>query len=540
MNILGLNGGIRLGYQDTAAVLIQDGKVTAAVEEERMNRIKYAPGQLPELAIVEALKIGGLGMKDIDLVASHGETWGGDFEFWLRDYLGQTFGHCPGIIRVNHHNAHAASAFFGSGFDQAMILTIDASGDSVATQAAVGKDKRIDVLKRISRPNSLGIFYSVMTQYCGFRRDSDEYKLMGLAAYGDKHRYDLSDMLTYGNGNYELNTDYLKPIKPGQAQPVRQNMAFSEKLIEKLGPKRVKGQPLAQHYKNVAASAQDLLEQVLIDQVRALHKETGMRKLCLAGGVALNCMANKHLMNLDFVDDIYIQPAAGDAGVSLGAAMWAGMLKGEPPQAIPHVYLGSSYSEGEIETELRNIGVTYEKVDKPEQFAAKDIADNKIVGWYQGATEYGPRALGNRSILANPANPLMKDILNDRIKHREPFRPFAPSLMAEEFSRFFKGKKEHSPFMTINYEACPENAAKIPAVVHEDGTSRIQTVSEKDNPLYYKLLKEVKKRTGIGMVVNTSFNVNMQPIVNTPAEAVSTFYACGMDVLYAGPFMIRK
>lgn len=540
MNILGLNGGIRLGYQDTAAVLIQDGVVTAAIEEERLNRIKYAPGQLPELAIMEALRIGGIGMKDVDLIASHGETWGEDFEFWLRDYITQTFGHCPEIMRVNHHNAHAASAYFASGFGQAMILTIDASGDSISTQTATGKDAKIDVLGRINRPNSLGIFYSVMTQYCGFRRDSDEYKLMGLAAYGDKNRYDLSDILSYSNGTYSLNTDYLKPITPGQAQPVRQNMAFSDKLTEMLGPKRVKGQPLAQHHKDLAASTQYLLEQVLVDLVTTLHKQTGMRKLCLAGGVALNCMANKHLMNLGFVDDIYIQPAAGDAGISLGAAMWAGMVRGEVPKAMPHVYLGSSYADDEIEESLRSIGVKYQKTDRPEEAAAKDIAADKIVGWFQGATEYGPRALGNRSILSNPANPAMKDILNAKIKHREPFRPFAPSLLVEEFDRFFEGKKKHSPFMTINYDAQPQNAAKIPAVVHEDSTSRIQTVSEKDNPLYYRLLNEVKKQTGIGMVVNTSFNVNMQPIVNTPADAVSTFYGCGMDVLYLGPFVIRK
>ncbi|EFK96736.1 carbamoyltransferase family protein [sediment metagenome] len=519
---------------------MKGGEIIAAVEEERINRIKYAPGQLPELAIREALKIGGISMNDVDIIATHGETWGDDFGFWLIDYIKYNFGHCPEIRRINHHDAHAASAFYASGFDKAMIITVDASGDGVSAQFSVGQDGMITLKDRINRPDSLGIFYSAMTQYCGFRRDSDEYKLMGLAAYGNPDRYDLSDFLSFGKGRITLNTEYLKPIKPGQSQPVRQNMAFSDKLIEKLGPKRLKHEPITQHYMDVAASAQKLLEQALVDMVTHFHKETGLEKLCMAGGVALNCMANKHLMNLPFIDDIFIQPAAGDAGVSLGAAMWTAVENGFRVKALKHVFLGSSFTNDEIEKSLKGIGISYKRLNNPAIYAAEMIAGNKIIGWFQGATEFGPRALGNRSILSNPAQPDMKAVLNAKIKHREPFRPFAPSLIVEDTDIFFSGKKKESPFMTINYDAKKGVEQKIPSVVHEDGTSRIQTVSRSENPLYYELLTEMKRLTGMGVVVNTSFNVDMQPIVNTPEEAVSTFFGCGMDALIIGSFLVEK
>jgi carbamoyltransferase len=540
MYILGINGGVRIGNQDTSATLLRDGEVVLAVEEERLNRIKHAPGQLPELSIYECLKKAGIGMKDVDIVVSHGATYGSVYTGILEDYFKYTFGHCPELMFIHHHEAHAASAFWGSSFDKAMVVTFDASGDGVSTQLAVGEGNKINVIKRIARPNSLGIFYSLMTQFCGFRRDCDEYKLMGLSAYGDRNKYDFSWLLDYSNGEFLLNNNALKHVPPGGSQPSRQEMAFSELVLEKLGQKRLKEKEINQTYRDIAASAQNHLENVIVDLVTHFHRQTGIRKLCLAGGVALNCLVNQRLMNLDFIDEIYVHPASSDAGVSMGVAMFASAAKSISPKPVRSALLGMNYDNDIILSVLKASGIRYSHINYPQENAAAQVAGNRIVGWFQDKMEFGPRALGARSILANPAMPDVKKILNDKVKYREEFRPFCPSVTEEDKHIYFEGKAEKSPFMNITYNVAESMRQALPGVTHADGTARIQTVNNSDQPLYYSFLKELKKSTGHAVAVNTSFNTNNEPIVATPYDAIATFYRSGIDSLIIGNYIIQK
>ncbi len=540
MYILGINGGVRIGYQDVAASLVKDGKVIFAVEEERLNRIKFSPGQLPERAIRQCLDFEGISMRDIDIVATHGSTWGDTFKKVLSAYLRDNFGHCPELFFVHHHDAHAASAFYGSGFYESMILTMDASGDGVSTQLSVGKANDIAVEKRYSRPNSLGIFYTMITQICGFRRDSDEYKLMGLSAYGDPGKYDLSPVLKYSDNAFHLNEKYIKSMKPGEPQPTKQEMIYSDELTDFLGRRRLPGEAIEQKHKDMAASGQRQLENVVISMIRDFYESTGIRKLCLAGGVAQNCLLNQKLMNLDFIDDIYVQPASSDAGISAGGAMYASVSKGIPVQPMHSALLGLSYSDEEIEKVLKHIKIKYRKLKDPAKTAAELISDNKIIGWFQGRMEFGPRALGARSILANPSMPGVKEALNSSIKYREAYRPFCPSVTEEDMDRYFTGKAEKSPFMNITFDVRDDKKDDIQGVVHADGTARVQTVSQAEQPEYHRLLKYVQEFTGHPVVVNTSFNTNNEPIVASPADAVATFYRSGLDALVIGGFLIEK
>ncbi len=540
MYILGINGGVRLGYQDISATLMKDEKVVFAIEEERLSRVKFSPGQLPELSIYECLKQAGISMQDVDIVASHGSTWGDEYAEKLHDYFLFTFGYCPKLEFVHHHDAHSASAFYASGFDEAMIITMDASGDGVSTQLSIGKNNSMEIFKRYYRPNSLGIFYSLFTQFCGFRRDSDEYKLMGLSAYGDSSKFDLSQILVFNNGELYLNEKYLKKIPQGGGQPTRQEMAFSEELLNKFGAKRLKNVALDQIYKDIAATVQKQLEITIVDMVRYFHRETGLRKICLAGGVALNCLANQKIMNLDFIDEIYVQPASSDAGISLGAAMFVAANNGFKVEPLNSALLGMEFSNIEIENTLKEIGVDYVFIDRSDIIAAELISQNKVIGWFQGKMEFGPRALGARSILANPAMPDVKNIINAKIKYREAYRPFCPSVVEEEIGKYFIGKSIASPFMNITFDVRENVKNLIPGVVHADGTARLQSVSNKNQPLYHSLLMELKKVTGHPVVVNTSFNTNNEPIVATPSDAIATFYRSGLDALVIGNFLLKK
>ena len=540
MTILGINGGVNAGLQDVSAVLLIDGKVIAAIEEERLNRIKHSPGQLPELSVKAVLKRAGISFHEVDYVVSHGATWGNEHVEVIKRYFKYNFGHCPKIKRVHHHTAHAASTFFASGFDKAMIITADNSGDGISTQLALGDENGIEVVERFSRPNSLGIFYSMMAQFCGFAHEREEYKFMGLSSYGDKTKYDFDWLLSFGEGSYQLNPDYLTNIKPGAPSPTRQQMLFNKKLISKLGAKRLPEEPLTEFYKDVAASAQGHLENVLIDMVMHFQRQTGIRKLCLAGGVALNCVANQKLMNLDCIDDLYIQPAASDAGVSLGAAYLIAAELGDKPQPMASAYLGEEFSNNQIEDVLKVSNINYTKAGNPAAYAANKVAENKIVGWFQGRAEYGPRALGNRSILANPMTKEMKNIINDKIKFRESFRPFCPTVIEEDLPIFFDGKSKTSPYMTVTYNVKESASELIPSVTHRDNTARIQTVNEKQNPLFYAYLKELKELIGVGVTLNTSFNLRGEPIVDCPRDALASFYSSGMDCLVMGNYVIEK
>ncbi|MCF8257359.1 MAG: hypothetical protein K9J06_07385 [Flavobacteriales bacterium] len=537
MTILGINGGVRAGYQDVSAVLLRDGILLAAGEEERLNRVKHSSGQLPFLAVHEVLNLAGISIRDVDIMATHGSTWGDEYEAALKEYFIYSFGHCPRTVRYHHHLCHAASSYYASGFDDTMVITIDASGDGISLQKAIGRGGKLDVLEQIARDNSLGIFYSMMTQFCGFTRDTDEYKLMGLAPYGNADAIDLSFLLAVGNGSYQLNDGYVKHYVPGQPQGSRQQAIFNQKLISELGGPRLPDSTMDARFKNVAAATQQLLENALLEVVRSFSAQTGLRKLCLAGGVALNCAANRKLLALDCIDDIFVQPASGDAGISLGAAYLASVEFDVSPAPMITAKLGREFTNKEIADTLARLGAKYMQVNEPWHMAADLILQDKVVGWMEGRAEFGPRALGSRSILASPFNPEMKEIINGRIKFREGFRPFCPSVLEEDFTRAFASPKSELPYMTVNVDVVSD---KYPAVTHVDGTARVQTISAGEPGGFPLLLKSIKAATGTGMVVNTSFNRNREPMVYSVMDAVSAFYGCGMDAMLIGDFLLTK
>ncbi len=538
MYVLGINGGVRAGYQDVSAVLVKDGEVVFAIAEERLNRIKHSAGMLPFLSVHEALQHEGIQMADIDLIATQGSTFEEGYKDVLKEYHTYTFGYCPPIHLVHHHQAHAASTYYGSGFEESMILTMDASGDGIALQKAIGRQGNIELIEQIPRTNSLGIFYSIMTQFCGFLRDTDEYKLMGLAPYGQADKINLDDVIDINQNSYQINPQFVKQFKPGRPQGSRQQAAFNKNLVKLLGKPRQSHEAFSQYYMDIAAATQKKLNKAVIATVVDLHQKTGLRKLCLAGGVALNCETNRLLSELDFIDELFVQPASGDDGVSLGAAWLVAKENGDLPQVPSDYYLGKSFSNQEVKEELDLLGVSYKPIENPALEAAKLVDDNKVVGWFQGRDEFGPRALGNRSVLANPSFAEMKDRLNHKVKYRESFRPFAPSVLTEELNKYFEGKFSESPYMTINYKVKKE--ANLPAVTHQDQTARIQTVKENQNPLYYNFLKALQQKTGCGVSINTSFNRKGEPMVHRPKDAVAAFYGSGMDALIIGNYQLLK
>jgi len=537
MVILGINGGVRLGYQDVSAVLMRDGEVLAAVEEERLSRVKHSPGQLPQLAVAEVLSVAGLRMEDVDIIATHGSTWGEQYDEVLQRYFTHTFGHCPRIVRYHHHECHAASAYFASGYEDTMVLTVDASGDGISLQRSIGRGGSMSLVERIARENSLGILYAMLTQFCGFTRDTDEYKLMGLAPYGNADAVDLSFLLEKGNGRFRVNGDFMVQYPPGQPQGSRQQAVFNEKLTARLGRPRITGSAMDDHYMNVAAAAQRLLEDALVEVVSAFAKETGLRKICMAGGVALNCAANRRLLALDCIDVLFIQPASGDAGISLGAAYLASAEFDRIPQPMTTAQLGRSYADSEVADTLDMLGVDYDEVIDHHLHASELLMRGKVIGWMEGRAEFGPRALGSRSIIASAEGADMKGRINRKVKFREGFRPFCPSVREEDFSKVFSSKMNILPYMTVNVDVVKEG---YPAITHVDRTGRVQTVAGDDASGFRQVLEAMHGATGMGMVVNTSFNRNREPMAYSPMDAVSAFYGSGLDALFIGPFLLMK
>lgn len=541
MYILGINGGFRQGYQDISAVLLKDGKIIYGIEEERLSRIKFSAGKLPYLSILEILKQERISINDINIIAFHGSTWNGDFKLQLHKYFNHHFGYCPEIRQYHHHDCHAASTFYASNFTEALIFTYDGSGDGISLQVSIGENHQINSVYRAERPHSLGIFYSLITQYCGFVKDSDEYKLMGLSSYGNRKAFDFSWLLSVKQGELNINEKYLTKIQQGQPSPHRDEMLFNEEFEKKLGKKRrIPSSKMEEFYKDIAASAQQHLENCLLDIMNYYVKKYSIKNICLAGGVALNCVANQKIMNAEWVDNIFIQPASSDAGISLGAAWLASNEKSIKPQKSQNTYLGTSFSNEDIEHILKLCKIKYSLIENPSLIAAKLIHDNKVVGWFQGRMEFGPRALGYRSILANPTNPKMQQIVNEKIKFRESFRPFCPSVLEEDFDLYFIGKQKVSPYMTITYQATEFATNNIPSVIHIDNTARIQTVNEQQNKRFYHLLKELKILNGHGVVLNTSFNLSHEPIVHSPHDALASFFSSGLDALIMGNFIILK
>lgn len=541
MIILGINGGFRQGYQDVSACIVKDGKLIAAIEEERLNRIKHSAGHLPFLSVIAVLQITKIRFEEIDQIAFHGSTWGEEVQGRLEAYFRNHFGSCPTLKRFHHHDCHAASSFFASGFKEALVISLDNSGDGVSLQIMTAKNQKLSLIQRTLRPDSLGLFYQCITQYCGFVKDSDEYKLMGLASYGNRFKYDFSWLIDFVDGTLKLETKYFNLPLPGQASLHQDEMVFNQAFIEKLGAqKRLPKTAIESFYMDIAASAQQHLEQLVIKIAQFYMGKYEQTNLCLAGGVALNCVMNQQLMNSTFVEQLYIQPASNDAGISLGAAWLACIDNQIELQKFESIYLGQEYSSDEIELILKQSKVDYQYVDFPEKIAAQALADNLVLAWFQGRMEFGPRALGNRSILANPGNPKMQEILNSKIKFRESFRPFCPSVLEEDVSLYFEGAQKKSPHMTITFDVNAWGQESLPSVVHVDKTARIQSVNIEDNPRFYSLLTELKKINGHGVVMNTSFNLSHEPIVCSPRDALASFYASGIDLLILGNYLIKK
>lgn len=573
--------GINAYHANAAAAIVVDGRLVAAVEEERLNRVKYAAG-LPARAIQFCLDRAGIKLTEVDHIAVPRDPWarlGTKLRFavrmpkfaldrvrvmrrfaGIREDLASAFQIAPDAIRgqfhrIEHHTAHMASAFYVSPFDRAAVLSADGLGDFASSMTALGEGPKMRVLGEVAFPHSLGMYYTALTQYVGFWKFGDEYKVMGLAAYGRPEFLEEFRRIVWSDGplSFRLGLEYFTHQNQGAEMTWRDATStpvlgrlFSKYLEQRLGPARKADEPLTQRHYNLAASMQAALEEVLVAYWNGLAKASGQRALCLAGGVAFNCVANGRIFDTTPFEQVFVQPAAGDAGLSVGAAFAVQhQILGRPREfVLEHAYWGPQFSPAEIRAVVDRVGSADEVEiaqlgeDALVRSTARHIADGKIVGWFQGAAEWGPRALGNRSILADPRRPEMKDILNKRIKHRESFRPFAPSIAEEATGEFFE-KTHPSPFMTFAYPVRPEKRAVIPAPTHVDGTARLQTVSRTSNPLYWKLLNAVGDLTGVPVVLNTSFNDN-EPIVCRPEEALECFRRTRMDVLVLGNFILER
>lgn len=535
MKVLGISGGVRSGNQDGAAALLIDGKLAAAAEEERFNGVKFANGLLPRQAARYCLREAGLDIRDLDAVVFPGKTYVG-FRELLERFFRFQFGHSPPILLVDHHRAHAASTFYGSGFDDALVITMDNTGEEKSTTARFMTRDREEVLDEIFRPNSLGLYYSCVTQYLGFQKDSDEYKVMGMAAYGQPN-VDFSRLLEVTSSGYRFHADFVLGVIPKSPSPSKQEPLFDHFPLD--APTRIPGTPFTQRDYDVAASAQRQLEEAGLALARHYVAKTGAKRICLAGGVALNCLMNQRIRESGLVESLYVPPVCSDAGLALGAAYLAAKEAGDEPSPLPHAYWGPSFAEDEIKHVLDRSGAAYQHVNDPAAAAVERILEGKIVGWFQGRMEYGPRALGARSLLADPRDPTIKDVINAKVKFREEFRPIAPSVLHEAGPDWFLNYAD-SPYMTQTFTASERARHQAAAIVHEDGTCRIQSVHRETNPLYHRLIELFAARTGVPMVVNTSLNAYNDPMACEPHQALRTYFATGLDCLILGPFVLDK
>ena len=577
MNILGINAY----HGNASAAILCDGKLVAAVEEERFNRVKYAAG-FPAAAIAYCLRTAGITLTEVDHVAVPRNPYarlGTKLFYALRmpsfarerakvlakftgipEALSAVFHIAPKDLsakfhRVEHHIAHLASAFYCSPFEEAALLSADGLGDFASSMWGAGFGRRMNIHGSIAFPHSLGLYYSAVTQYLGFPKFGDEYKVMGLGAYGEPEFLPEFREIVHANGTrFHLGLEYFTHHRTGPEMswaeadktPVLGKM-YSDAMPRRLGPARTPEAPIEQRHKNLASSLQARLEEVYLGMLRRLHEETDLKSVCLAGGVAFNCVANGKIPASTGFERVYVHPAAGDAGLAVGAAqfVWHQVLGNPRKFVMEHAYWGPEFSREEIRSAVsassfEENGCSISELPEQDllQKTAGIIADGKILGWFQGRAEWGPRALGNRSIVADPRRPQMKEILNQRIKHREIFRPFAPSILAEKTGEWFS-ESHPSPFMTMAYAVKPEKRDKIPAPTHVDGTGRLQTVTSTANSRYWKLISEFERQTGVPVVLNTSFNDN-EPIVCTPQEAIGCFQRTRMDALVLGDFLITR
>jgi carbamoyltransferase len=555
--------GISCHYHDAAACLLQDGEVAAAAQEERFSRVKNDPA-FPIRAINYCLQAGGLSVLDIDHIAfyekpylkfsrvilSHLRAYPASLASfleampsWLDERLALplkfkdelSFEGTPFFVK--HHLSHAASAFLASPFEKAAILTVDGVGEWATTACGVGEGRGIRMLKELHFPDSLGLLYTAVTAFLGFEALRGEGKVMGLASYGKPVYLDkLRRMAAVKpDGSFRMDPSYFAFHKDSRM--------YSRRFVEEFGPERAPGSELTERHHDIAASLQSFTEEVLLAMARHLHEQTRADNLCLAGGVCLNCVANSVVFEKTPFRDVFIQPCAGDGGGALGAAAYVchSVLGHERKHVMEHAYLGPAYSSKEAERAVLNRGLGFKRLSEAElaSHVAGRLSRGEIVGWFQGRMEFGPRALGNRSILADPRRPDMKELLNSKVKKRESFRPYAPAVLEERAAEYFEAKG-FSPFMLLAARVREEKRALIPAVTHVDGTARVQAVSAKTNPAFRRLIEEFGRLTGVPMLLNTSFNLNNEPIVCTPLDALDSFQRSRMDCLVLEDLVVDR
>ncbi len=557
--------GLSFFYHDSAACLLHDGMLEAAIEEEKFTRKKHDSG-FPSNAIRYCLKEGGVGAGDLEAVVFYEKPFlklervmNSSFQIapfgasafahaainlltkkiWIEDLIRKELKYDGKIYFTEHHQSHAACCFYPSPFKSAAILTLDGSGEWATTTKALGANNEVQIIKEIHFPHSLGLLYSAFTQYLGFRVNSGEYKVMGLAPNGKPKYADVIReklIRIHGDGAFSLNMDYFGYLTGLEMINRRFEGLFGR-------PARKSETKLDDFHADVARSLQDVTEEVVLKLANSLRDETGEKYLCMAGGVALNCVANGKVLRESGFDDLYVFPAAGDAGGCVGAsALVYHAVKGGPRcRTMENAYLGPEYSHAEVKSYLQSVNAVFREMPEKDLLdrTSQDMKDKKVVGWYQGRLEFGPRALGGRSIVADPTYPDMKDMLNQRIKLREGFRPFAPTVQEDKASIYFELDRP-SPFMLLVAQVRENYRKKLPAITHVDGSARIQTVSRKENRLYYDLISAFAEKRGIAVIVNTSFNVRGEPIVNTPRNAYECFMRTGMDRLVMGNLFLEK
>ncbi|NNC85519.1 MAG: carbamoyltransferase, partial [Bacteroidia bacterium] len=555
---------------------LKDGEVIAASEEERFRRIKHWAG-FPSEAIKFCLKDAGIGIEEVDHVTISRDPKANVHKKVLhamkrmvglkaikdrilnsrkvasvKSQLATALGVdeksiIAEIHNIEHHRSHLASAFFASPFEEAAVISIDGFGDFTSTMIGIGKGNKIEILDSVIYPHSIGIFYTTFTQYLGFPHYGDEYKVMGLAPYGEPKYVDkLRDVIIFkDNGLFELNLKYFKHSREGVSMSwdggsPHIEAIFSDYMIEKFGPLRKKGEELTQYHKDLAASIQRFTEEVIFHMCNHLQKRTGLKALCVAGGVAQNSVANGKILDKTTFDEVYIPSAGHDAGTSLGSALYLYNHVLDKPRlpAIYNAYTGSKFSNEEVLKYLEGKDVDYKQYSEAELYdvVSDHLINGGVIGWFQGRAEFGPRALGHRSILVDPRRSDAKDLLNAKIKRRESFRPFAPSILIEAVPEYFE-LDDKVPFMEKVFPIKEEKHKEIPAVTHVDGTGRLQTVEKGDR--YYELISKFKEKTGTPILLNTSFNEN-EPIVNTPAEALDCFLRTQMDILVLENIVVTR
>ena len=570
--------GINAYHGDSSACLVDDGRLVCAIEEERIRRIKHWAG-LPIESIKWCMEYAGLGINDIDHMAVSRNPSAHLHKKILRvvkntpklgflrnrlqnaskikdikTSIAEGLGIHPSRIKarvhnVEHHRAHLASTYFVSPFDKALCVSVDGFGDFLSAMRGKGEGNKIHLFDWVEYPHSLGIFYTAFTQFLGFWKYGDEYKVMGLSAFGEPNYLNEMKKIVRlkDNGLFELDTSFFLHDKEGVDMLWEDGIPalgriFSDKLVGTFGKPREKAEEVTRHHQDIAASMQAMYEDAFFHMLNDTYQKTGIDKMTLAGGCIQNSLANGKIFEKTPFKELYIPPASHDGGTAVGAAFWVWdmVLKKNRDFVMTSPYWGPEFTEAEIEELLTRENVKYDKLDDFELFkrTANDIANGKIVGWFQGRSEWGPRALGNRSILVDPRRKEMKDILNERIKRRENFRPFAPSVL-EDFAHEWFEQSSPVPFMEKVYAIRPEKRKFISAVVHVDGTGRLQTVSRELNPKYYRLIEEFYRQTKVPVVLNTSFNEN-EPIVNAPLDALQCYSRANMDVLVMGNFYVRN